>query len=253
MNKTLSQMLGLSIALTILVSCSNVTSTNKTSTSQSFPVVNAAAVAVDWSEIETTADKLYQDHPYSNKLSVDKRAAQFYADDFGVPLAEAERRLLIQEYSSELLQAIEQELESNLVGVYFVNDDPKEFRIGLNTLTNLQSEHFTYEFKQGVLQGEMIAVDIDPSSEKILEQILALKDEATHKIFERYPNTQSVGYSPADNTINVSIYVPSSSKEYRQKVESELNELVGHPVKVDFMSSPMQLPILLEESPDIAE
>lgn len=43
-------------------------------------------------------------------MSVDKRAAQFYANDFGVPLVEAERRLLIQGYSSELLQAIEQEL-----------------------------------------------------------------------------------------------------------------------------------------------
>ena len=253
MNKTLKQILGLSMASTVLVSCSNVASTDNISTSQSIPVANASLVAIDWSKVEATADKLHQNHPYSNKLSVNKRAAQFYADDFGVPLAEAERRLLIQEYSSELLQAIEQELESNLVGVYFVNDDPKEFRIGLNTLTNLQSERFIYKFKQGVLQGEMIAVDIDPSSEKTLEQILALKDEATHKIFERYPNTQGVGYSPADNTINVSIYVPSYSKEYRQKVESELNELVGHPVKVDFMSSPMQLPILLEEFLAIAE
>lgn len=253
MNKTLSQMLGLSIALTVLVSCSNVSSTDHTSTSQSIPVANASAAAVNWSKVEATADKLYQSHSYSNKLSVDKRAAQFYADDFGVPLVEAERRLLIQEYSSELLQAIEQELKNNLVSAYFINDDPKEFRIGLNTLTNLQSERFIYEFKQGVLQGEMIAVDIHPSSEKTLEQILALKDEATPKIFERYPNTQSVGYSPADSTITVSIYVPSSSKEYREKVESELNELVGHPVKVDFMSSPMQLPILLEESPTIAE
>ena len=253
MNKDLAKIFGLSIALTVLVSCSNVASTNHTSTSQSITVANAPAVAVNWSKVEATADKLYQNHPYSNKLSVDKRAAQFYANDFGVPLAEAERRLLIQGYSSELLQAIEQELKDNVVGVYFVNDDPKEFRIGLNTLTNLQSERFIYKFKQGVLQGEMIAVDVYPNSEKTLKQILALKDKATPKIFERYPNTQGVGYSPADNTITVSIYGPSYSKEYRQKVESELNELVGHPVKVDFMSSPMQLPILLEEFLAIAE
>ena len=134
MNKTLKQILGLSMASTVLVSCSNVASTDHTSTSQSIPVANASAVTVNWSKVEATADKLYQNHPYSNKLSVDKRAAQFYANDFGVPLAEAERRLLIQEYSSELLQAIEQELKDNVVGVYFVNDDPKEFRIGINTL-----------------------------------------------------------------------------------------------------------------------
>lgn len=253
MNKTLKQILGLSMASIVLVSCSNVVSTNHMSTSQSIPVANASTVAVNWSKVEATADELYQNHPYSNKLSVDKRAAQFYADDFGVPLAEAERRLLMQEYSSELLQAIDQQLKDNVVSTYFINDDPREFRIGINTLTNLQSERLIYKFKQGVLQGEMIAVDIYPNSEKTLKKILALKDKATPKIFERYPNTQGVGYSPVDNTITVSIYVPSYSKDYRQKVEIELNELVGHPVKVDFMSSPMQLPILLEEFPAIAE
>ena len=253
MNKTLKQILGLSMASIVLVSCSNVASTNHMSTSQSIPVANASTVAVNWSKVEATADELYQNHPYSNKLSVDKRAVQFYADDFGVPLAEAERRLLMQEYSSELLQAIDQQLKDNVVSTYFINDDPREFRIGINTLTNLQSERFIYKFKQGVLQGEMIAVDIYPNSEKTLKKILALKDKATPKIFERYPNTQGVGYSPVDNTITVSIYVPSYSKDYRQKVEIELNELVGHPVKVDFMSSPMQLPILLEEFPAIAE
>ncbi len=248
MNKNVARIFGLSTALIMLVSCSNFTLTNPTSTSQSVPVVNAAAVSVDWSKIEATADKFYQNNPRSNRIGVDKRAAQIYANEFEVSIAEAERRLLIQQYSSGLLRAIEQELKDNVVSAYFVNDDPKGFRIGLNTLTNLQCDRFIYEFKQGVLQGETITLDIHPNGEKTLEQILALKDKVTPEIFERYPNTQGVGYSPADNTISVSIYVPSSSKEYRQKVESELNKLVGHPVKVNFMSGRMMPPILLEES-----
>lgn len=129
MNKDLAKIFGLSIALTVLVSCSNVASTNHTSTSQSITVANAPAVAVNWSKVEATADKLYQNHPYSNKLSVDKRAAQFYANDFGVPLAEAERRLLIQGYSSELLQAIEQELKDNVVASILLTMIQKNFEL----------------------------------------------------------------------------------------------------------------------------
>ena len=72
--------------------------------------------------------------------------------------------------------------------------------------------------------------------------------EAAKEIVKRYPTTQSVGYSLVDNAMVVSIYVPSYSEQYFQKVKTELTELVGQSVKLEFMTSPMQLPIRLPES-----
>lgn len=72
--------------------------------------------------------------------------------------------------------------------------------------------------------------------------------EASKEIFERYPTTQDVGYSLADNAMVVSMYVPSYSEQYYQKVKAELTELVGQPVKLEFITSPMQLPIRMRES-----
>lgn len=77
--------------------------------------------------------------------------------------------------------------------------------------------------------------------------------QATKEISKRYPTTQSVGYSLADNAMVVSIYVPSYTEAYYQKVKAELTELVGQPVKLEFMSSPMQLPIWIPESKPLGD
>ena len=67
-------------------------------------------------------------------------------------------------------------------------------------------------------------------------QILALQEKASPEIFRRYPDTQLIGYSPASNTINVIIYTKTPDEAERKRIEAELTELVGHPVKVEFIS-----------------
>ena len=246
-------------AALLLSSCSSsapLTKTNVSSnqTIQAIPakVIPASADAilptalvVDWQNIAALADKKYQDEPladyYFNILSKEERngAPWFYAQDFNVSIEEAQRRLLLQGISSPLIEAIAEHLGATVAAIYYDNNDPDEFSIKVTTLNTVKvvPPKYVYHFKQKEFKSYSFPIYIQASSDKTHQQIFALQEKAWPEILKRYPDTQSIGFSPMTNTINVIIYRKIPDESERQRIETELTDLVGHPVTVEFIKN----------------
>lgn len=202
-------------------------------------------MTVDWQEIEALADKKYQDEPladyYFNILSEEERNAApwFYAQDFNVSIEEAQRRLLLQGISSPLLEAIAEYLGEAVAAIYYDNNDSNEFAIKVTTLNTVKAipPKYVYHFKQKEFKSYSFPIYIQANSDKTHQQIFALQEKAWPEILKRYPDTQTIGFSPMTNTINIMIYRQTSDKTERQRIEAELTELVGHPVVVEFIKN----------------
>lgn len=243
----------------LLTSCSNTTPLNKNNrtiaatqvTSEksvtSMTAVKPAAVVVDWEKVEALADKKYRDEPLPNyhiNTSAESRqdpTASFYSREFGVSIEEAQRRLLLQGISSPLIEAIAEYLGGAVAAIYYDNHDPNEYALKVTTLNTVQAvpSKYVYHFKQKGFDNYAFPIHIQANSDKTQEQILALQEKATPEIFKRYPNTQSIGFSPMSNTITVSIYSKTMSESERKQIETELTELVGHSVTVEILRSPI--------------
>lgn len=250
---------GLIVSATFLLSgCSNTSPLTETN----FPAIPtkvipvtvaapkpAATVIVDWQKIEALADKKYQDELLPDYIldevdeSNPRSVAAFYARDVGVSIPEAHRRLILQAISGPLIEAIEKHLDEALVGAYYEINNLDEFAIKLTTLTTVEAipPKYIYHFKQKEFKDYSLPIYIQASSDKTETQILALQEQAIPEILKRYPDTQGVGYSPITNTINVYIYNETPDENERKRIEGELTKLVGHPVKVEFQNSRIQV------------
>lgn len=248
----------LSVA-TLLTSCSNTTPLNKNNRTiaatqmtpaksvTSMTAVKPVAVVVDWDKVEALADKKYRDEPladyYFNILDESERNAApwFYSREFDVSIDEAQRRLLLQEISSPLIEAVAEQLDGEIAAIYYDNNDLNEFSLKVITLTSVQAipPKYIYHFKQKKFNNYSLPIYIQASSDKTQEQIFALQEKATPEILKRYPDTQSIGFSPMTNTINVSIYRKNMSETERKRIEAELTELAGHSVKVEILKNPI--------------
>lgn len=85
-------------------------------------------------------------------------------------------------------------------------------------------------------------------SKSNLPQGIALMNKATPEIFKRYPNTQGIAYNSVAKRIDIDMFSYPATEEYKRKVQLELTQLVQYPVKVNFMTSPLTLPIQLDDS-----
>ena len=232
----------------LLSSCSNTSTLTKTnaSTNQTIQAVPTdvipAVLVVDWQKIEANANKKYQDEPladhYLDIFSEAERtgAPWFYAQDFGVSIEEAQRRLLLQRISSPLIEAVTEQLGTTVAAVYYDNNDPDEFSIKVTTLTKVKAvpPKYVYHFKQKEFENYSFPIYIQAISDKTHQLILAIQEKAWPEVLKRYPDAQSIGFIPMTNTINVSIYRKTSDEAERQRIESELTELVGYRVVVEF-------------------
>lgn len=256
----------LSLGLAVLLcSCANTSTLNKksivnpTQITQIIPVEvvpttmmpdkpliePAITMTVDWQKIETLADKKYQDEPlpdyYFNILAEEERSAApwFYAQDFNVSIEEAQRRLLLQGISSPLIETIAEHLGGAVAAIYYDNNDPNEYSIKVTTLNTVKAvpPKYVYHFKQKEFKNYSFPIYIQASSDKTHQQIFALQEKAWPEILKRYPETQTIGFSPMTNTINVMIYRKKTDETERQRIEAELTELVGHPVVVEFIEN----------------
>ncbi|WP_201586888.1 hypothetical protein [Psychrobacter jeotgali] len=249
------------LSIALLSACSNTSPLTKTNanTTQTIPtkVVSdpvspdkpatepVTTLTVDWQKIEAAADQKYQEEPladyYLNILSEEERNAApwFYAQDFNVTITEAQNRLLLQGISGPLIQAVAEYLGESVAAIYYENNNPNEFSIKITTLTSVQAipSKFVYHFKQDEFNRFSIPIYIQASSDKSQQQIFALQEKATPEILKRYPDTQSIGFSPMTNTINVMIYRKIADEAEREHIEAELTELVGHPVVVEFIEN----------------
>ncbi len=144
--------------------------------------------------------------------------------------------MLLQGISLPLIEAIAEHLGTTIAAIYYDNNDPDEFSIKVTTLSTVKAipPKYVYHFKQKEFKSYSFPIYIQASSDKTHEQIFALQEKARPEILKRYPDTQSIGFSPMTNTINVSIYTNMPDEEKRKRIEAELTELVGHPVKVEF-------------------
>lgn len=265
MNKIVPKGILVFSSAVFLASCANTASLTKISshTAQINPTLASPApvqqgatiqasniqtpiITVDWQKIEATADQLYEDEPLTTDIffllseseSTAGSAADFYAKEFNVSIEEAQRRLILQGISAPLIEAVARELGEAIAGIYYDNNNPNEYSVNFITLKTVQAEplKYVYQFKHKDYQYYSFPIYIKPSSNATQPQILALQEKASPEIFRRYPDTQLIGYSPASNTINVSIYTKTPDEAERKRIEAELTELVGHPVKVEFMS-----------------
>ena len=240
----------------LLSSCSHTSTLTKTNAStnqtiQAIPTdvipatmaaVKPAVSVVDWQKIEATANKKYQDEPladhYLDIFSEAERtgAPWFYAQDFGVSIPEAQRRLLLQRISSPLIEAVTEHLGAAVAAVYYDNNDPDEFSIRVTTLTKVKAvpPKYVYHFKQKKFENYSFPIYIQAISEKTHQLIVAIQEKLWPEVLKRYPDAQSIGFIPMTNTINVSIYRKTSNEAERQRIESELTELVGYRVVVEF-------------------
>ncbi|KAA0913187.1 hypothetical protein [Psychrobacter sp. ANT_WB68] len=178
---------------------------------------------------------------YFNILSDAERNAApwFYAQDFNVSIEEAQRRLLLQGISSPLLEAIAGYLGEAVAAIYYENTDPNEFAIKVTTLNTVKAvpSKYVYHFKQQEFKNYSLPIYIQANSDKTHKQIFALQEKAWPEILKRYPDTQGIGFSPMTNTIHVSIYRKTPDETERQRIETELTELVGHLVVVEFIKN----------------
>lgn len=249
------------LSIALLSACSNTSPLAKTkaNTIQTMPakVVSdsvrpdkpatepVTTMTVDWQEIEALADKKYEDEPlpdyYFNILAEEERNAApwFYAKEFDVTITEAQHRLLLQGISMPLIQAVAEYLGESVAAVYYDNNNPNEFSIKITTLTSVKAipSKFVYHFKQDEFNRFSIPIYIQASSDKTQQQIVALQEKAWPEILKRYPDTQTIGFSPMTNTINIMIYRKIADEAERKRIEVELTELVGHPVTVEFIKS----------------
>ena len=124
---------------------------------------------------------------------------------------------------------------------YYINEDPNEFKVGITTLDTVVAERYVYQFKNTGLESLTLPVYIYPISDKTKAQISALIEKKMPEIIKRYSETQSIGYSPVTNSITVDIYNKKLEEEERKRIEVELTELIGHPIKVNFLNSPIRI------------
>lgn len=249
------------LSIVLMSACSNTSSLAKTkaNTMQTMPtkVVSdsmmsdkpvaepAITTTVDWQKIEAVADQKYQEEPladyYLNILSEEERNAApwFYAQEFDVTITEAQHRLLLQGISMPLIQAVAEYLGETVAAIYYDNNNSNEFSIKITTLTSVKAipSKFVYHFKQDEFNRFSIPIYIQASSDKSQQQIIALQEKAWPEILKRYPDTQTIGFSPMTNTTNVMIYRKIADEAERQRIEAELTELVGHPVVVEFLKN----------------
>ena len=234
--------LTISMAL-LLASCAQSSPSNYKSMAitQPAPLVrpsNVTTTPINWEHITAAADKLYQEQVERHAGIYAPHTLQGYADQLGTSTIETEHRLLIQFYSPNILAAIERELGDTVIGVYLVEDDSSNFSIITNVLGTSPPEQFIYTFKQSVLQGEQIPIDVR-YSDKTESQVVALLNENMNEIWARYPDTQTVEYDPIYHAIRVNLYKPLGSETTRQTIENDLTKLVKHPITVHFMSAPL--------------
>lgn len=239
------------------IGCSNISHLSETNfptpqTVQAIPVKgmsapvtapkSAAMVIVNWQKIEAAADKKYEDEPladyYLNILSEEERngAPWFYAQDFNVSIEEAQRRLLLQRISLPLNEAISEQLGANIAEFYYDNNDPDEFSIRVTTLTKVKAvpPKYVYHFKQKEFENYSFPIYIQTISDKMRQLIVAIQEKAWPEVLKRYPDAQSIGFSPMTNTINVTIYRPTPNETERQRIEAELNDILDYLVMVEF-------------------
>ena len=239
--------LGLIISTDFLLSsCSNTSPLVKlnanTIQNTAIAAKQAPSISVDWQNVEALADKKYQDEPLSTYIfhileeKDSGTASGFYADDFDVSIEEAQRRLILAGITSPLIEAIAEHLGETVAAIYYENNDSNEFAIKLTTLITVEAipPKYIYHFKQSEFKDYSIPIYIQATSDKTQQQISALQEKAWPEILKRYPNTQTIGFSPMTNTINIAIYNETPDEAERERVEVELTELVGHPVKVEF-------------------
>ena len=246
----------LSVAV-VLSSCSNTAPLIKnndittpiqvtpTTSPTSVTAVKPAAVVVDWKKIEALADTFYKNTPIpylkqSKQDGITSRVSpveKAYAKSFGVSVEEARKRLILQSSSQGVIKAIEKALGEAFVEAYYINDYPDELRLGITATRTVKVSSYIYTFKQEGFDSLRLPIYIYPISDKTKAQIFALQKKATPEIFKRYPDTQSIGFTPRTNTINVVIYRKTTDEAERQRLEAELTELVGHPVVVEIWNS----------------
>ena len=142
-----------------------------------------------------------------------------------------------------LISSIAEHLGANVAAIYYDNNDPDEFSIKVTTSTKVKAvpPKYVYHFKQKEFEKYSFPIYIQATSDKTHQQIVALQEKAWPEILKRYPEAQSIGFSPMTNTINVTIYRPTSNEAERQRIENELTELVGHLVIVEFIKNRMTL------------
>lgn len=245
-------------AALLLSSCSNVTPLRTIHSQKAVssytqdtinPIKQTPSISVNWQNVEVIADQFYQNAPTQQSNLLQKQDSQSqvslieksYAKAFGVSVVEAKRRLVLQAISSGILEAVEKDLGNAFVEAYYINDDPDEFRVGITTLNTVSAERYVYQFKNlGLNSGSenyLLPIYIYPISDKTIVQIRQLIEDSTPEIFKRYPDTQGISYNPITSVIEVAIYSEQPNEPERQRIETELTELIGRPVIVEFWTS----------------
>ncbi|WP_169393309.1 MULTISPECIES: hypothetical protein [Psychrobacter] len=257
------------VAALILSSCANTIPLTKTSSKQApkqvvqptpadakalpaLPKVKPAApMAVDWQKIEKLANSYsyYKNHPeyfIKSQSAIDltkdtspiEMVEKSYAKAFGLTPSEARKRLTLQSISRGVIDALEQVLGDDLVEVYYVNNNPDEFQLGVTATHAVKASSYLYTFKDSAEQLTL-PIYIYPISDKTKAQILQLMEKAHPEITKRYPNTQSIGYEPITNSVIVDLYfepIKRPTPEQTYAIKEELTKLVGHPVTVETMT-----------------
>jgi hypothetical protein len=106
----------------------------------------------------------------------------------------------------------------------------------VTTLTKVKAvpPKYVYHFKQKEFENYSFPIYIQAISDKMRQLIVAIQEKAWPEVLKRYPDAQSIGFSPMTNTINVTIYRPTPNETERQRIEAELNDILDYLVMVEF-------------------
>lgn len=236
-------------AALLLSSCSSTATLNKNSIDSapttpmkvfSTPLKQATTIKVDWQNVEAIAEQYYQNKSIDElvpngylKWDDNSLDGLSYAKEFNVSLAEARRRLTLMSLSSKVMSAVEEDLGEASLMSYYINDDPNEFRVGVNTLNTVLAERYVYKFKHSGSTDYSLPIYIYPISDKTLAQINQLIADAKPEVLKRYPYTWLNHYDPVKNAVDIYIsFHPSKlpNEIERQAIETELTNLIGYQV-----------------------
>lgn len=238
-----------------------------------LPKVNSKPVtmkAIDWSKIDKPNNLIVDNFPKEviQRYQIDDVMMQSFMSDSKVSKEQAMRILAMQGGVQDegVLQGLFDQLGDDLVGASWgfatsdqkgirkadkpVNDKEavRDYRLFIMTKPNVKAEIHHYVFTSSDAKDFSLPIQILPTNKRSADESVAIYGD--EKMFEKITilirnkyrgEMQSIGYTPVNQTTNVSIFFPEGkpSQATLDKLEAELESLTSLDISIEILAGRM--------------
>ena len=238
-----------------------------------LPKVNSKPVtmkAIDWSKIDKPNNLIVDNFPkeVTQRYQIDDVMMQSFMSDSKVSKEQAMRILAMQVGVQDegVLQGLFDQLGDDLVAASWgfaipdqkgirkadkpVNDKEavRDYRLFIMTKPNVKAEIHHYVFTSSDAKDFSLPIQILPTNKRSADESVAIYGD--EKMFEKITilirnkyrgEMQSIGYTPVNQTTNVSIFFPEGkpSQATLDKLEAELESLTSLDISIEILAGRM--------------